>query len=175
MRASVPRVFVVVVLLLATLSFAGERKKPAAVSIPDLSGNWRLDPVHSTARPVYLQANQIIIKLFGRQYQFEFRGGHKLLARDIYAVDGRERPSYNTRLAKGFVSAKVEKEQLLVTTRAALDPEGNQTFIETERWSLSPDKKTLTNKMSDGKLRIYQKQPDEPETEIDESEKSDDR
>jgi len=163
LRNFVPYPRVVVVLLLAVFSFAGDKRSSAP--LPELNGTWRLDPVHSTAHPRYLLSNQIIIRQFGRQYQFEFRAGHKLLARDVYAVDGKEHPGYSNKLSNGFVTAKVEKEQLLVTTRAAMDPDGTQTFSETERWFLSPDKKTLTNKMSDGKLRLYQKQPDEVETE----------
>jgi hypothetical protein len=163
LRNFVPCSRVVVVLLLAVFSFAGD-KRPSA-PLPELNGNWRLDPVHSTAHPRYLVSNQIIIRQFGREYQFEFRAGSKLMSREIYALDGREHPGANTKLARAFVLAKLEKGQLVVITRSVMDPDGLQTFSETDHWFLSPDKKTLTHKMSDGKLCTYQKQPDQVETE----------
>ncbi|MFB3917597.1 MAG: hypothetical protein ACE14M_12760 [Terriglobales bacterium] len=152
------RNLVAAVLLCCSIAYAAEPK-----SYPDLSGNWALDPVNSTADPIYMQASRIVITQSRTYLQFEFRSGQRLVAREYYTADGKERPRYSTRLESASAKAIFQKGQLVITTRSALDNEGLQQYTETDRWYVSPDGKTLTNKMSDGKLRVYQKKPPEPE------------
>jgi hypothetical protein len=133
-------------------------------AVPDFSGTWKLDPIRSTAEPQYLQASSIVVTPCDNKLQFEFVGGEKLLFRDVYTLDGRDRPSYSSRtVTKAYVSARMNKSALIVRTRAVLDQNDTQEYIDTDTWSVSPDGKMLTDKKANGKLVYYTKQPEQPE------------
>lgn len=150
------------VLLCSWVTFAAEPRPH-----PDLTGYWKLDVIHSTAAPADMQASQVVISEFGNRLEFEFRAGHKVVSREYFTTDGIERPRYRSRLETASAKAKFEKDQLVIVTRSALDNEGLQQYTETDRWFLSKDGKVLTNKMTDGKLRIYEKgKPPEPEPQV---------
>jgi hypothetical protein len=48
---------------------------------------------------------------------------------------------------------------MVISIRSVIDPGGEQTFTTEDRWSLSDDGKTLTDKSSDGTRAIYRRQP----------------
>jgi hypothetical protein len=77
-------------------------------------------------------------------------------------TDGEERPSYSTRLARAYARARWDKNELVVTTRVFLDVYGYQSYSEADRWDVSDDGKTLTDKSSDGKVMVYYKLEVEP-------------
>jgi hypothetical protein len=161
------RTMAVLSLVLSTVVCFAVQKSAA---VPNFAGTWKLDLIHSTAGPEYLQASSIVVTPYDtgsdRKLQFEFMGGEKLLSRAVYTLDGREYPTYsNRKVAKAYVSARINKSALVVRTRTVLDLDDTQEYTETSTWSVSSDGKVLTDKTTDGKLVCYVKQadPDQPE------------
>jgi hypothetical protein len=142
---------------MAFCSFAAEN---STVAPPGFIGNWKLDLLHSTANRRDLRASNVIITAYGDKLQFDFVAGENVLNRDVFTLDGLYYPAYSTRvISKAFEAAKLEtRSELVVRTRAILNVDGTLEYQETNTWSLSPDGKSLINKMTDGKLRVYVKQ-----------------
>jgi hypothetical protein len=149
-----------VVLLLICIALPSFAAESSTVAPPSFTGNWKLDPIHSTADRRDLRASNVLITSYGNTLQIDFIAGGDILNRDIFTLDGMYYPSYYTRtISRAFVAAKMEnKSELVVQTRALLDVSGTQEYAQTDTWSVSPDGKTLTNRMTDGKLRVYIKQ-----------------
>jgi hypothetical protein len=149
----------ILLLLLSTVFPCLAAEKGTVAS--DFSGNWKLDADQSTANKRDLHASNILITAYGDRLQFDFMKGENVLNRDTFILDGLYYPAYSTRVvSKAFEAAKLEtRTELVVRTRAILTVDGTMEYTETSTWSLSSDRKNLINKMTDGKLRVYVKQP----------------
>lgn len=139
--------------------------KKETVAPPQFGGTWKLDPIHSTVNIKDMQASTVVITPFGDKLEFDFLGGEKLIGRETYTLDGVTHDSYTGRqVNRSFISAWMNKKsELIVRTRNILDLDDTQEYTDTDTWSVSPDGKTLTDRMTDGKLLIYQKQPSQAE------------
>ena len=144
-----------VLLLLLATGFAAS--KPVQSAPVNLAGSWRLDAVASTLKNIGRAATQIVITQSDDEIQFDYVAGEKSLGSDVFALNGRERQRYSSRVERAYSRARFNKNQLTITTRGVLDVTGEQQYTDTETWTLSPDGKTLTNDPKDGNLFIYRK------------------
>ena len=56
---------------------------------------------------------------------------------------------------RAYARARWKENKLVVTTRSFLDIYGYQSYSSEDRWELSADGKTLSNKSSDGKVTVF--------------------
>ncbi len=140
------------VVLLACVALA------STAAPPDLSGHWNLEPLKSKGDTS--QYSALHITQHGDQVDIQYFRGAQNVGNDVFTTDGRERSRGSTRLGVSYAKARWDKKDLVVTTRTTLDESGNQTYSDTERWSLSPDGKTLTLKSSDTTL-VFTKEAEE--------------
>ncbi len=149
-----------VVLLLACASVAAEKK--ATDAIPDLAGVWLLDPLASHGGSLPHDTTVLLIRQSGNEITFEHYATRELEREpkvvEQFVANGRSSRRYATRTQVAYATAKFAKGVLVIDTTTSLDAQGTQTFSDTERWAVSPDGKTLTERMSDGTVVVYQKQ-----------------
>lgn len=138
-----------------------------AETVPNLSGTWKLDRDASTGEPAAKGASLLAIKQSDDDLAFDYFAANngqrgKLLQTSTYVTDGIQHSGYKIRTYVTYVRAYWRKSELVVQTKAVLDPDGYQTFTTEDHWSLSQDGNTLTDKSSDGTRAVYTRQP-EPE------------
>ncbi len=142
-----------VALVLAASACVGVVKLP-----PDFTGAWKLNVEKSTGPRVRKSATALEITQRGDEVKFTYFFGEKQSGSEAFLVDGVERDRYTTRIERAYTRARWDsKYELLITTRHMLDQMGYQTYSETDSWLLSEDKNTLTNKLSDGTVLVYEK------------------
>ncbi len=152
---------VVLVTLLAgaALSAVAASKSSAA----DFSGTWKLNMSKSKGAPDWRPDTVIVV--FQSPYQIHFS---YFLSPEVaqpfqtlsYAMNGKESQLYVTANEHAYVSARWDsKKELLVRTRHVVPAEvGDTAWDETDTWLLADSGKTLINKLSDGKVLVYEKQ-----------------
>ena len=145
------------VLLVVLLTFAAT----AQTKVPNLSGTWKLDRDKTTADLSRDKTTQLVVSQTQEDVRFDYYENDHLLGSDVFVPDGKERKRYETRVERAVSKARWHKGALLVTTWVYLDPQGYQSYTITDRWEVSPDGKTLTDKTSDGKKIVYQRAPEE--------------
>ncbi len=132
----------------------------AAAQAPNLSGTWRLDRDLTTADMRWDKTDTLIIGQSGNEIRFQYsdRDGHPL-GTNSFTTDNVERRWYKTRVERAWARAHWEDSKLVITSHVNLDLQGYQYYLGYESWELSPDGKTLINRLRDGKAIVYEKVP----------------
>ncbi len=136
--------------LLVLLATCGWAAKQSAIP-PNLTGTWNIDIFKSANLPF----SHIIVSQDEIRIHFDYFQGRKQMASETFIFDGRERPRWENNINRGYARAKFEKGQLVITTRVVTDQEGNQSYMEVDKWVMSPDGSILTYKPADGRTVIY--------------------
>jgi hypothetical protein len=132
---------------------------------PDLSGTWRLDRDLTTADLRWERTSILVVEQSGDEVRFDHYDGERFIGAERFIIDNTERPRYTTRLERAYARVKWDKNRLVVSTRSFLDVYGYQWYTMVDRWELSPDGETLSNKSSDGKVLVYNREhPSVPAT-----------
>jgi hypothetical protein len=143
------------VLLCAVLIFA----IPAIAEVPDLCGSWKLDRDLTTADLRWNKISSLVIEQSQGEIRFDYFDRDKRhVGWETFLIDGKERHRYTTRMLRAYARARWSKNELEVITRVFLDVLGYQSYSETDWWRLSEDGRTLTNRSSDGKAMVYQRE-----------------
>jgi hypothetical protein len=152
----------VTVLLLLVLAAGGARAASKDRPI-NFSGTWKLNMKKSRGAPDWRPETVLVVLQSSYQVHFAY-----FLNSDVdqpfqkydYVTNGKERQLYATGNETAFGSARWSgKNVLQVRTHHVVRSEIADTdWIETDTWVLSDDGKTLTNRASDGKLVVYDKQ-----------------
>ncbi len=141
------------VLVILLLAAAGA----AQSGLPDFSGTWRLDRDLTTADLRRNKTSILVVYQSLDEVRFDYFDNQRPLGSETFVPDGQERFRYKTRLERAYARTRWEKNGLVITTRSFLDANGYQSYNMADRWELSSDGKTLTNKSSDGKAMVYYK------------------
>jgi hypothetical protein len=143
-------------LLAACASFA------VVKNIPDLSGKWKLDRDRSAGPSLPRAATALDITQRGDEVKFIYYSGGGATGSESFLADGVERDRYSTRIERAYARVRWQKDDLIIITRHVLDALGYQAYSETDSWLLSGDRQTLTAKLSDGSLLVYEREPSDP-------------
>ncbi len=147
----------------AILTFVVFALFAAQTAVPNLAGRWRLDLDASTAPAPVPGAILLQVSQTDEDVQFQYENAQgSVLSGESFPTDWSSNRRFSTRTQIGYARAQWKDNQLLVETKVVLDVDGNQTFSYTERWSVSPDGKTLTEKSSDGKKLVFDRVPEKP-------------
>ncbi len=151
-------------ILSAVFLFALFSQPGFAQPTPNLAGTWTFDPAASTGIPQAKGALLLVISQSGDELTFEYYRGTTddhgdPIQTTYYTTNGRERMGNKVRTYVAYVKSYWERQTLVVRTRAVIDATGEQTFDMEERWTLSKDGNTLTEKASDGTKVVYTRQP----------------
>jgi len=138
-------------LLLLSLACAVERT-PA-----DLSGDWKLVRERSKGASLAKAPTELELTQRGDEVKFDFFHNGEPSGSESFLADNVERSRYTTRVDRAYVRVHWDKDTLIVITRHFLDALGYQSFSETDSWVLSPDRKTVTNNVSDGSILVYER------------------
>ncbi len=143
------RVLVVAILIVAIAALA---------QASDLSGTWKLDRDLTTADMRWDKTDTLVVSQSGEEVSFAFfdRDGRSL-GTNTFTADNIERPWYKTRMERAWAQAHWQQGKLVVTSHVNLDFQGYQYYNGLESWELSPDSKTLINRLRDGKVVTYQR------------------
>jgi hypothetical protein len=129
-----------------------------AAVVANFSGTWQLDREQSRGPSLATAPTAVEIRQRGDEFKFVYFSGEKSTGSENFLADATERERYTTRLEKAYVRVRWDKGELLITTQHVLDARGYQTYSETDSWAVSQDRKTLTNKLSDGTVLVYERQ-----------------
>jgi hypothetical protein len=156
------RRLVVIALMLGACLAAGAAEKRAKTT-PDFSGMWVLDPINSQGDSLPRNTTVVIIRQVGDQLTFSYYRTRETdtdpSAVEEFTLDGRSRKRYSSRTQIAYARAKFKKDALVIDTTTTMDVNGTQSFSDSERWTISTDGKTLTQKVSDGTVVVYHKGP----------------
>lgn len=144
-------------LLAACASFA------VVKNLPDLSGKWKLDHDRSRGPSLRRAATGLDITQRGDEVKFVYYSGGAVTGSESFLADGLERDRYSTRIERAYSKVHWQKDNLIIVTKHVLDAAGYQAYSETDSWLLSEDRQTLTAKLSDQTVLIYEKEPSDPE------------
>jgi hypothetical protein len=149
-------------MLLLALAVAGTMAASKDTLI-DFSGTWKLNMRKSKGAPDWQPDTVLVVLQSPYQIHFAyFLNGdatQPFQNRD-YVINGKEAKLYATANETAYVSVRrTNKKVLQVRTRHVVRGEvADADWTETDTWTLSDDGKTLTNKLSDGKTIVYEKQ-----------------
>lgn len=124
---------------------------------PDLSGRWKLDRDRSSGPYLRHAASEMEVTQHGDEVKFVYYSGGAISGSDLFLADGIERDRYTTRIERAYAKVHWRKDELIIITRHVLDAVGYQAYSETDSWLLSEDHQTLTAKLSDGTVLVYEK------------------
>lgn len=127
-------------------------------SIPDLSGKWKLNPGRSTGPSLRRAATALEVTQRGDEVKFIYYSGDAVSGSESFLADGIEHDRYTTRIERAYSKVHWQKDDLIIVTRHVLDALGYQAYSETDSWLLSEDRQTLTAKLSDGSLLVYERE-----------------
>ena len=149
--------------LLLVLLFAGCAGWAVVKSIPDISGRWKLNAERSSGRSLRQAATVLEITQRGDEVKFVYYSGGARTGSESFLADDIERARYETRIERAYAKVHWRKDDLIIVTRHVLDAAGYQAYSETDSWLLSEDRQTLTAKLSDGSLLVYERQAADPD------------
>lgn len=131
---------------------------------PSISGTWKLDRDLTTADMRWDKTSTLVLSQSDDELRFEyFDPDGRLFGTDTFTTDDLEHPRYKTRIERAWSRARWKQGKLVITSRVNLDLQGYQSYNAYESWELSPDGKTLINRLSDGKTLVFEKQtPSQP-------------
>ena len=127
-------------------------------NLPDLSGHWKLNQERSSGPSLRMAATELDISQRGDEVKFTYYSGGAETGTESFLADGVERDRYTTRIERAYYKVQWQKDTLSIVTRHLMDIFGYQTYSETDTWKLSEDRRTLTAKLSDGSLLVYEKE-----------------
>jgi hypothetical protein len=135
----------------------------AVAEVPNFSGTWKLDRDLTTADMKWDKTDTLVVRQSDNEVSFEYfdRDGHPL-GTNTFTTDDVERAWYKTRMERAWARAEWERGKLVIVSRVNLDLQGYQYYNGLETWELSADGKTLTNRLRDGKVIVYEKLSDAP-------------
>jgi len=125
--------------------------------IPDLSGRWKLNRDRSSGPSLRRAATELDITQRGDEVKFVYYAGSAVTGSESFLADDIERDRYTTRIERAYYKVHWQKDDLIIVTRHILDAFGYQAYSETDSWLLSEDRQTLTAKLSDGSVLVYEK------------------
>ena len=131
-------------------------------SIPDLSGKWKLNPGRSTGPSLRRAATALDITQRGDEIKFVYYYSDAATGSEAFLADGIEHGRYETRIERAYSKVHWQKDDLIIVTRHVLDVLGYQAYSETDSWLLSEDRQTLTAKLSDGSVLVYEREASDP-------------
>lgn len=142
------------VLVLAVVLFAALAQAQA----PDLSGAWKMDRDLTTADMRWDKTDTLVISRSGEELRFEYsdRDGRPL-GTNAFSADNLEHPWYKTRMERAWARTHWQQGKLVIESHVNLDLQGYQYYNGYETWELSPDGKTLINRLRDGKAVVYER------------------
>jgi len=124
---------------------------------PNFSGTWKIDRGRSTGPSAPKAPSEVVITQSGDAVTFEYFFGESRSGSETFVADGTERNRYSTRIERAYSRAQWGKDALLINTRHFLDALGYQFYAEADGWVVSHDRETLTNRLSDGSVVVYEK------------------
>ena len=131
--------------------------------IPDLSGKWKLNRERSSGRSLRNAATSMEIVQRGDEVRFVYYSDGARTGSEAFLADNIERNRYETRIERAYAKVHWRKDDLIIETRHVLDPLGYQAYSEIDSWLLSEDRQTLTAKLSDGSVLVYENSGAGPE------------
>jgi hypothetical protein len=133
----------------------------AAAAQSDFSGTWKLDRDLTTADMRWDKTDTVVVSQSGEELRFEYsdRDGRPI-GTNTFTTDNVERPWYKNRMERAWARVHWQQARLVVESHVNLDFQGYQYYNGLETWELSPDGKTLINRLRDGKVIVYQRQPE---------------
>ena len=146
----------VLLLALAALSALAATKD----KLVDFSGTWKLNVKKSRGAPDWRPDTVLVVLQSPHQIHFTYflnPDARQPFESHDYVTNGKETPLYTSANEQTFYSVRWNNKNVLqVRTHHLVRAEIADTdWSETDIWTLSDDGKTLTNKLSDGKLIVY--------------------
>jgi len=132
-------------------------------NIPDLSGSWKLDRERSSGRSLRQAATRLEITQRGDEVKFVYYSGGAATGSESFLADDIERDRYATRIERAYCKVHWQKDELVIATRHVMDLLGYQAYSDTDVWLLSEDRQTLTAKLSDGSVLVYEREASDPD------------
>jgi len=126
-------------------------------SMPDLSGRWKLDRDASHGPSLRRAAPEMEITQRGDEVKFVYYAADGAATEESFLADDIERDRYVTRIERAYAKVHWKNNDLIIITRHVMDVSGYQAYSETDSWLLSDDRQTLTGKLSDGSVLVYEK------------------
>ncbi len=129
----------------------------------DFSGTWKLNMTKSKGAPDWRPDTVLVVLQSPYQIHFIYflnADAPSPFETHDYVTNGKETKSYATGNEIAYSSARwTSKNVLQVRLHHLVRAEIADTdWTETDTWTLSDDGKTLTQKLSDGKMVVYDKQ-----------------
>jgi len=162
MKSAVKIGIIMLLLVLATEgTMTAAKDKPV-----NFSGTWKLNMKQSKGAPDWTPDAVLVVLQSPYQIHFAYflnADAAQPFQNHDYVTNGKQAKLYATGNETAYVSARWTSKNVLqvrlhhVVPHEIADTEWN----ETDTWILSDDGKTLTNKLSDGKVLIYDKQEKE--------------
>jgi hypothetical protein len=131
-----------------------------AKNAPDVSGHWKLDRDLSRGPSVRRAATQLDLTQRGDEVKFVYYSGDAITGSESFLADDIERDRYVTRIERAYAKVRWRGNDLIIITKHVLDVSGYQAYSETDTWTLAEDRQTLTAKLSDGTVLVYEKDSD---------------
>ena len=132
-------------------------------NLPDFTGKWKLNRDRSSGPSLRKAATALDITQRGDEVKFTYYSSDAATGSESFLADGVERDRYATRIERAYYKVQWQKDDLVIVTRHIMDVFGYQAYSETDSWLLSEDRQTLTAKLSDGSVLVYEKEPSDPE------------
>jgi hypothetical protein len=129
----------------------------------DFSGTWKLNLQKSKGAPDWRPDTVLVVLQSPYQIHFAYflnADATQPFENQDYVTNGKEARAYATANEVAYASARwTGKNVLQVRLHHVIHAEVADTdWSETDTWTLSDDGRTLTNKTSDGKIIVYDKQ-----------------
>jgi len=132
-------------------------------NIPDFSGRWKLDRERSSGRSLRQASTSLEITQRGDEVKFVYYSSGAATGSESFLADDIERDRYTTRIERAYYKVHWQKDELVIATRHVMDLLGYQAYSDTDSWLLSEDRQTLTAKLSDGSVLVYEREGSDPD------------
>jgi len=129
----------------------------------DFSGTWKLNMQKSKGAPDWRPDTVLVVLQSPYQVHFVYFLNADAVSpfeTHDYVTNGKESKLYSTGAETAYASVKWTSKYVLQVRmhRQVRSEIADTDWTETDLWMLSDDGKTLTNKLSDGKIIVYEKQ-----------------
>jgi len=146
----------VLLLTLVTLGAAAATKD----RLVDFTGTWKLNMKKSRGAPDWRPDTVLVVLQSPYQIHFTYflnGDARQPFENHDYVTNGKEAPLYTSATELTYYSVRWNNKNVLqVKIHHVVRHEIADTdWSETDIWTLSDDGKTLTNRLSDGKLIVY--------------------
>jgi hypothetical protein len=152
----------VMAVLLLSLAAAGAMAA-AKDRMVNFSGTWKLNMKKSKGAPDWRPDTVLVVLQSPYQIHFAYflnDDATQPFENHDYVTNGKESQLYATGNETAYAGVRwTSKNVLQVRMHHVVRSEiGDTDWSETDTWTLSDDGKTLTNRVSDGKMIVYDKQ-----------------